>query len=57
MMNNPLNILAILVTLLVSKLVTSKEGNDEQPLNILAILVTLLVSKLVTSKEGNDEQP
>ena len=51
-----LNILLILVTCDVSKLLKSREANPRQDLNILLIFVTCDVSKLLKSREGNPEQ-
>ena len=44
------------VTLLVSKLVTSRDVNELQLQNMSDMPVTLLVSKLVTSREVNEMQ-
>ena len=55
--SHPKNILTMLVTLDVSKLLKSNEVMDLQSKNILTMLVTLDVSKLLKSNEVMDSQP
>ena len=54
--DNSLNIPCIVVTLLVSKLLTSRLVREEQLWNIPYISVTLLVLKLLTSRLVREEQ-